>query len=115
LQNPINLYNRLWSKNKYLVFLIENNIGEFIIIFKILKYNFLCFFRKEKFEIKRKNETLTDGVDGMVQYNGRLYVAPSSTLLQEIMVAVHEEGHECVQRTLHRLQRERELGLHLDS
>ncbi|KAL5684370.1 hypothetical protein ACJX0J_010755, partial [Zea mays] len=34
------LESLLWSKNKYLVFLIENNIGEFIIIFKILKYNF---------------------------------------------------------------------------
>jgi hypothetical protein len=40
-------------------------------------------------------------VDGMVQYNGRLYVPPSFALLQEIMVAVHEEGHKGVQRTLH--------------
>ncbi|WVZ95693.1 hypothetical protein U9M48_041425 [Paspalum notatum var. saurae] len=45
-------------------------------------------------------------VDGMVQYSGRLYVPPSSALLQEILVAVHEEGHEGVQRTLHRLRRD---------
>ena len=45
-------------------------------------------------------------VDGMVQYQGRLYIPPASPLLQEIMQAVHEEGHEGVQRTLHRLRRD---------
>jgi hypothetical protein len=45
-------------------------------------------------------------VDGMVQYAGRLYIAPASPLLQEILRAVHEEGHEGVQRTLHRLRRD---------
>jgi hypothetical protein len=45
-------------------------------------------------------------VDSMVQYAGRLYIAPASPLLQEILRAVHEEGHEGVQRTLHRLRRD---------
>jgi hypothetical protein len=44
--------------------------------------------------------------DGMVQYAGRLYILPTSPLLQEILRAVHEEGHEGVQRTLHRLRRD---------
>jgi len=44
-------------------------------------------------------------VDGMVQFNGRLYIPPASPL-QEITQAVHEEGHEGVQRTLHRLRRD---------
>ncbi|WVZ69639.1 hypothetical protein U9M48_018398 [Paspalum notatum var. saurae] len=44
--------------------------------------------------------------DGLVQYNGRLYIPPTSPLLQEVLVAVHEEGHEGVQRTLHRLRRD---------
>jgi hypothetical protein len=43
-------------------------------------------------------------IDDMVQYAGRLYIAPASPLLQEILRAVHEEGHEGVQRTLHRLR-----------
>jgi hypothetical protein len=45
-------------------------------------------------------------VDDMVQYAGRLYIAPTSPLLQEILRAVHEEGHEGVQQTLHRLRRD---------
>ena len=45
-------------------------------------------------------------VDGMVQFAGRIYIPPTSTLVQEIMVAVHEDGHEGVQRTLHRLRRD---------
>ena len=44
-------------------------------------------------------------VDGMVQFAGRLYIPPASPLLQEIMVAVHADGHEGVQRTFHRLRR----------
>jgi hypothetical protein len=45
-------------------------------------------------------------VGGMVQYSGRLYIAPASRLLQEILRVVHEEGHEGVHRTLHRLRRD---------
>ena len=44
--------------------------------------------------------------DGLVHYAGRLYIPPASPLVQEILVAVHEEGHEGVQRTLHRLRRD---------
>jgi hypothetical protein len=45
-------------------------------------------------------------VDGMVQFTGRLYIPPASPLVQEIMGAVHEDGHEGVQRTLTRLRRD---------
>jgi hypothetical protein len=45
-------------------------------------------------------------VDGMVTFNGRLYIAPTSPLLQELVVAIHEDGHEGVQRTLHCLRRD---------
>ena len=44
--------------------------------------------------------------DGMVLYDGRLYIPPSSPLLQEIIATVHDDGHEGVQRTLHRLRRD---------
>ena len=43
--------------------------------------------------------------NGMVTYNGRLYIPPTSPMLDEIMAAVHDDGHEGVQRTLHRLRR----------
>ena len=42
----------------------------------------------------------------MVAYDSRLYVPPTSPLLPEIMTAVHEDGHEGVQRTMHRLRRD---------
>jgi hypothetical protein len=45
-------------------------------------------------------------VDGMVQFAGRLYIPADSPLLQEIVGAIHEDGHEGVQRTLHRLRRD---------
>jgi hypothetical protein len=45
-------------------------------------------------------------VDGMVQYKDRLYIPPTFALVQEIVLAVHEDGHEGVQRTLHRLRRD---------
>ncbi|WVZ71004.1 hypothetical protein U9M48_019631 [Paspalum notatum var. saurae] len=44
--------------------------------------------------------------DDMVTYDGRLYIPPASPLLQEILAAVHDDGHEGVQRTLHRLRRD---------
>jgi hypothetical protein len=45
-------------------------------------------------------------VDGMVAFAGRLYIPPTSPLLQEVLSAVHNDGHEGVQRTLHRLHRD---------
>jgi hypothetical protein len=44
--------------------------------------------------------------DGMVTYEGRLYIPPAWPLLQEIVAAVHDDGHEGVHRTLHRLRRD---------
>jgi len=43
-------------------------------------------------------------VDNLVAYNGRLYVPPASPLLHELIAAVHDDGHEGIQRTLHRLR-----------
>jgi hypothetical protein len=45
-------------------------------------------------------------VDGMVHFGGRLYIPPDSPLLQEVLTAIHEDSHEGVQRTLHRLRRD---------
>jgi hypothetical protein len=45
-------------------------------------------------------------VDGLVQFAGRLYIPPASPLLTEILEVVHGDGHEGVQRTLHRLRRD---------
>jgi hypothetical protein len=45
-------------------------------------------------------------VDGMVAFEGRLYIPPVSPLLQEILAAVHNDGHEGIHRTLHRLRRD---------
>jgi hypothetical protein len=39
--------------------------------------------------------------NGLVHYGGWLYLPSDSPLLQEVLVAVHEEGHEGIQRTLH--------------
>jgi hypothetical protein len=44
--------------------------------------------------------------DGLVQYNGRLFIPSASPLVHDILQAVHEEGHEGVQRTMHRLRRD---------
>jgi hypothetical protein len=43
-------------------------------------------------------------VDGLLTYDGRIFVPSASPLLQEILVAVHGDGHEGIQRTLHRLR-----------
>jgi hypothetical protein len=45
-------------------------------------------------------------VDGMVAFEGRLYIPLVSPLLQEILAAVHNDGHEGIHRTLHRLRRD---------
>jgi hypothetical protein len=44
--------------------------------------------------------------DGMVALEGRLYIPAASPLLQEILAAVHDDGHEGVHRTLHHLRRD---------
>jgi hypothetical protein len=43
--------------------------------------------------------------DSMVTYNGHLFIPPGSPLLQQVFAAVHDNGHEGVQCTLHRLRR----------
>jgi len=45
-------------------------------------------------------------LDGMVAYADRLYIPLDSPLLLEVVAATHDDGHEGVQRTLHRLRRE---------
>jgi hypothetical protein len=42
----------------------------------------------------------------MVQFSGCLDIPLASLLIQGIMVAVHGDEHEVVQRTLHRLRRD---------
>ena len=45
-------------------------------------------------------------LDSMVAYADRLYIPPDSPLLLEVVAATHDDGHEGVQRTLHRLRRD---------
>jgi len=45
-------------------------------------------------------------VDGLVAFQGQLYIPPASLLLHEVHAAVHDDGHEGVQHTLHRLCRD---------
>jgi hypothetical protein len=45
-------------------------------------------------------------VDGMVAFDDCLYIPPASPLLQEVLVAAHNDGHEGIHRTLHRLRRD---------
>jgi hypothetical protein len=40
----------------------------------------------------------------LLTYEERLYVPPASPLQQELLAVIHEDGHEGVQRTLHRLR-----------
>ena len=44
--------------------------------------------------------------DGLVTFNGRLYIPSSPPLLQELLTAVHDDWHEGILRTLHRLRRD---------
>jgi hypothetical protein len=41
----------------------------------------------------------------MVAYDDRLYIPSNSPLLLEVVASTHDDGHEGVQRTLHRLRR----------
>jgi len=43
-------------------------------------------------------------IDNMIADSGRLYITPALPLLPELVAAVHEDGHEGVQRTLHRIR-----------
>jgi len=45
-------------------------------------------------------------VDGVVTYNCRLYLPPSSDLLGMVIAAVHEVGHEGMEKTLQRFRRD---------
>jgi hypothetical protein len=45
-------------------------------------------------------------IDDMVAFSGRFHIPPASPLLQKLLAVVHEDGHESVQRTLHRLRRD---------
>ena len=45
-------------------------------------------------------------MDGLVTFDSKLYVPSSSALLLELVTDVHNDGHEGVQRTLHRLRRD---------
>jgi hypothetical protein len=59
-------------------------------------------------------EELADGsrsapwalIDDLLTYEGRLYMPLASPLQQELLAAIHEDGHEGVQCTLHRLRRD---------
>jgi hypothetical protein len=53
-----------------------------------------------------KRTALWAMVDGMIAFDGRLYIPPASSLLQEILATVHDNGHEGIHRTLHRLRRD---------
>jgi hypothetical protein len=44
-------------------------------------------------------------IDGFVAFQGRLYHPLGASLLHEVLTAVHDDGHEGVQRTLDRLHR----------
>lgn len=45
-------------------------------------------------------------VDGLITYKNRLFVPATFPLLPEILAAAHDDNHEGVQRTLHRLRRD---------
>jgi hypothetical protein len=45
-------------------------------------------------------------IGGLVAFHDRLYIPPASPLLHEVLTAVHDDGHEGVQRTLHHLCRD---------
>jgi hypothetical protein len=58
-------------------------------------------------EIRASTRTVPWAVrDGMVVFEVRLFIRPSSPLLQEIITAIHEDSHEGVHHTLHRIRRD---------
>lgn len=42
-------------------------------------------------------------VDGLIMFNGRVYLAPNSALRSTVLELAHGTGHEGVHKTLHRL------------
>lgn len=45
-------------------------------------------------------------IDSIVTFKQRLYIPPASALLQMVLSMVHDDKHEGIQKTLHRLRRE---------
>lgn len=45
-------------------------------------------------------------IDSIVTFKQRLYIPPASALLQTVLSMVHDDKHEGIQKTLHRLRRE---------
>jgi hypothetical protein len=45
-------------------------------------------------------------VDGIVTFQQRAYVPPSSQLVAEVLAMAHDDGHEGIQKSLHRLRRD---------
>ena len=43
-------------------------------------------------------------LDGLILYNGRVYISPTSSLGPAILELVHDAGHEGVHKTLHQLR-----------
>jgi hypothetical protein len=48
-------------------------------------------------------------VDGLILFNGCIYIGPLSVVSQSILEVVHGAGHEGVHKTLHRLRADFQL------
>jgi hypothetical protein len=45
-------------------------------------------------------------IDGLILFQKRIYIPPTSSLLHTILKAVHAMGHEGVQKMLHRFRKD---------
>nr|AAL82656.1 retrotransposon protein, putative, unclassified [Oryza sativa Japonica Group]AAM18147.1 Putative gag-pol polyprotein [Oryza sativa Japonica Group] len=45
-------------------------------------------------------------IDGLVTYKRRIYIPPGSPWVSVVVAAAHDDGHEGIQKTLHRLRRD---------
>jgi hypothetical protein len=45
-------------------------------------------------------------IDGLVTFERRAYIPPSSPLVADVLAASHDIGHEGIHKTLHRLRRD---------
>jgi hypothetical protein len=43
-------------------------------------------------------------IDGIVTFERRAYVPPSSPLVQDVLAAAHDNSHEGIQKSLHRFR-----------